>query len=58
MKLLDAADRPPVPETRPDSTAGEHRILCKCEVCKRPQAAAWKKRAQYLMRVAATAESG
>ena len=27
-----------MPETRPDSDAGEHRALCECDVCKRPGA--------------------
>lgn len=34
-----------MPETRPDSEAGEHKAYCRCPVCKRPGSMEWKKRA-------------
>jgi hypothetical protein len=37
-----------MPETRPDTDAYEHwwtNVLCKCDVCRRPQAEAYRRRA-------------
>lgn len=30
------AKRGPIPETRPDEDGADHRILCECYLCKRP----------------------
>jgi hypothetical protein len=38
-----------MPETRPDDQTLEHRALCQCHVCKRPQAAIlWARRRNRL----------
>lgn len=34
-----------MPETRPDEDARSHKLICRCNVCKRPQAAWHKKQA-------------
>lgn len=35
-----------MPLTRPDSDAAEHKLMCYCEICKRPDAMYWKKGAK------------
>ena len=35
-----------MPETRPDEQTLEHRVSCVCEVCRRPQARAYWRRAR------------
>ena len=46
LELLDEAARV-MPETRPDSATLDHRATCRCEVCKRPEAAIlWARRAR------------
>lgn len=35
-----------MPPTRPDSDAAEHKLMCYCEICKRPDAMYWKKGAK------------
>lgn len=32
------------PETRPDTDAYEHSLLCQCDVCCRPEAARWRRK--------------
>lgn len=41
--LLADEERPPLPETRPDTEAYEHGTFCRCVVCKRPEALRWKR---------------
>lgn len=44
LDLLPDAERA-MPATRPDEETLEHRALCQCEVCQRPQAAVlWRRR--------------
>lgn len=46
-ELMDLMDRV-MPSTRPDEQAYEHYLLktrCRCEVCRRPDAKRWRKRA-------------
>ena len=44
LELLEDGARA-MPETRPDAETLEHRALCRCDVCKRPQAAVlWRRR--------------
>lgn len=33
-----------LPETRPDSDAYEHSLLCQCRVCMRPEAERWRRK--------------
>lgn len=33
-----------MPETRPDTDAFEHPYLCRCDVCRRPEAKKWKQK--------------
>ena len=35
-----------MPLTRPDSDAAEHKLYCRCEICKRPDAMYWKRGAK------------
>jgi hypothetical protein len=38
-------DQRVMPETRPDEETLEHRAICRCDVCRRPQAAVlWRRR--------------
>ena len=41
---IPLSQRGPLPETRPDTDAEEHDLLCRCEVCKRPAAKRWKRK--------------
>ena len=45
IELLPDAKRK-MPATRPDSDAAEHKLMCYCEICKRPDAMYWKKGAK------------
>ena len=44
-QLLPDSERV-MPLTRPDSDAAEHKLMCYCEICKRPDAMYWKKGAK------------
>ena len=44
-ELLPDSERT-MPLTRPDSDAAEHKLMCYCEICKRPDAMYWKKGAK------------
>ena len=47
LEVLPDDQRPPMPATRPDEEAYEHMdrtVLCRCEVCQRPAAEAWRRR--------------
>lgn len=43
LQLL-ADRRRRMPETRPDTDAAEHSLLCRCKVCMRPEAERWRRR--------------
>lgn len=44
LELLPDEQRGPVPETRPDTDAYEHSLLCQCDVCCRPEAVRWRRK--------------
>lgn len=47
LAVLPEEERKKIPPTRPDTDAYDHmstNLLCRCEVCERPQAERWRRK--------------
>jgi len=47
LELLEDHRRGPLPQTRPDTDAYDHmnvNVLCRCDVCLRPEAERWRRK--------------